>query len=279
MKLTVLVDNNTCIDHYFIGEPGVSYFVEEGNFKMLFDLGYSDVFLRNGAKMNVDFLNLDAIAISHSHLDHTWGLEPLIKAMTEAQLEDKACKRPLFVAHPDVFISKTFFGNDEFGMNVSLQKVEKYFKPNLSKNPVWLTDRLVFLGEIPRKNTFEAQQPIGKLEVGDDRIDDYSMDDSALVFCSKQGLVVITGCSHAGICNIIEHAKTVCRDNRIHDVIGGLHLLKPSADQLNGTVSYFGTLGSEAIHACHCTDLDSKIALSQVVKVLEVGVGMTFEYE
>lgn len=279
MKLKVLVDNNTCIDHYFIGEPGVSYLIEEGDYRLLFDLGYSDVFIRNGIKMDVDFLNMDAVAISHSHLDHTWGLEPLIKIMTEAQLEGKACNKPRFVAHPEAFIPKTYFGTDELGMNVSLEKVRKYFAPELTKSPLWLTERLVFLGEIPRLNSFEAKTAIGKLEINGQLIDDYNRDDTALVYRSGAGLVIITGCSHAGICNIIDYAKAVCGDERIADVIGGLHLLDPKPEQLDGTVDYFKYMGSKAIHPCHCTDLRSKIALSTVTEVLEVGSGMTLEYD
>lgn len=279
MKLKVLVDNNTCIDHYFIGEPGVSYLIEDGDYRVLFDLGYSDVFIRNGIKLEVDFLNLDAVAISHSHLDHTWGLEPLIKLMTEAQLEGKPYKRPRFVAHPEAFVPKTYFGTDELGMNVSLEKVQKYFAPALTKIPRWLTERLVFLGEIPRNNGFEAKTAIGKQEINGQLIDDYNMDDSALVYRAQEGLVIITGCSHAGICNIIEYAKTICGEERIVDIIGGFHLLDPSEAQLEGTIEYLGSLGSKGIHACHCTDLKSKLALSRVTEVMEVGSGMILEYK
>jgi len=57
MKLTVLVDNNTLIDRYFYGEPGVSYFIEDEGKRILFDVGYSDAFIRNAQKMNIDLLN------------------------------------------------------------------------------------------------------------------------------------------------------------------------------------------------------------------------------
>lgn len=103
-------------------------------------------------------------------------------------------------------------------------------------------------------------------------------EDSALVYQTSRGLVIMTGCSHAGICNLIEYAKTVCNDHRILDVIGGFHLQNPSKRQLEGTISYFKTLCPEAVHACHCTDLASKIALSRVVNLKEVGVGLSLCY-
>ena len=65
MELTVLVDNNTLIDRYFYGEPGVSYFIEDEGERILFDVGYSDVFIKNAQKMNIDLLNVGFLVLSH----------------------------------------------------------------------------------------------------------------------------------------------------------------------------------------------------------------------
>ncbi len=278
MKLTVLVDNNTLIDRYFLAEPGVSFYIEEGDMKILFDVGYSEIFLTNGEKMGVDFFNLDYLAISHSHLDHTWGLEPLVKRYSEEIMEGRRFKRPKLVAHPGVFDSRSFSGIEEIGMNIDKDRLFRYFDPNISSEPVWLTEKLVFLGEIPRNNDFESKVPIGKVLKNEKTVDDYNHDDTALCYKSDQGLVVITGCSHAGICNIIEYAKAVCQEDRVVDVIGGFHLQDPPKEQISGTMEYFKNLGAPLIHACHCTDLKSKIELSKVVELSEVGVGLTLEY-
>ena len=79
MKLTVLVDNNTLIDRYFLAEPGLSFLIEDGDTVVLFDTGYSDIFLKNAWKIGLSLTNIDYLVLSHGHLDHTWGLEPLIK--------------------------------------------------------------------------------------------------------------------------------------------------------------------------------------------------------
>lgn len=286
MKLKVLIDNNTLIDRYFIGEPGVCYYIESEGKKILFDLGYSDAFIKNGIKMQVDFNDVDYVVLSHSHLDHTWGMEPLIKWFNEVKMEGKQYKKPILVAHPQVFTPRSFNGDDEFGMTLSRDLVLKYVEDGLTSGPFWMTEHLVFLGQIPRLNGFEAKEPIGKIR-GEhslkgnegELIDDYSLDDSALCFKSQEGLVIITGCSHAGICNIAEYAKQVCGDDRIVDIVGGLHLQNPSLDQLEGTAAYLKDQHCQGVHACHCTDLASKIALSQVTNILEVGVGLELEYE
>ena len=277
MKLKVLIDNNTLIDRYFIAEPGVSYYIEDGGKKILFDVGYSDAFMKNANRMEISLINLDYLIISHGHLDHTWGLMPLFNFYTERVFENQNLKKPKLVAHKETFYSKTFNG-DEIGSLIDEDKLKNHFSIELSNEPVWITENLVFLGEIERTNDFENKTPIGKVHHNGITKDDYLVDDSALAYKTDNGIVIITGCSHAGICNIIEYAKKVCNEDRIIDVIGGFHLLDPEKEVIDKTVDYFNNQNIKEIHACHCTDLQSKIKLSKVVKLEEVGVGLELEY-
>jgi len=275
MKLTVLVDNNTAIGHYFSGEPALSFLIETEGKKILLDAGYSDLFIQNAEKMGLDLRTLDYITVSHGHFDHTWGLAALIKFHTEARMQKLPYNRPVLVAHPLAFKSKTVDGSHEIGSLIDEEQLTKHFNLQYSKEPLWLTERLVFLGEIARKTSFEAKRPLGK--VGQE--DDYLYDDTALAYKTADGLVVIAGCSHSGICNIIEQAKRVCQDDRIIDIVGGFHLLKTPEEQMQGTLDYFSNLKNTIVHACHCTDLQAKIALSSVVKLKEVGVGLKLKYQ
>jgi 7,8-dihydropterin-6-yl-methyl-4-(beta-D-ribofuranosyl)aminobenzene 5'-phosphate synthase len=278
MKLKVLVENNTLIDRYFRGEPGVSYYLEVNGKKILFDTGYSDLFIENAKKMDINLLNLDYLVLSHSHLDHTWGLQHLIQLYTEAKIEGKKYKKPELVTHPDTFASRIVENLDQVGSLISKEIAARHFDLNLKKAHFNLTENLIFLGEIERKNNFEAQNPIGKVLKKEKEEPDYIIEDSALAYNSSQGLVIITGCSHAGICNIIEKAKRIFKEEKILDVIGGFHLQNPSKKQLEGTKSYLSKLKPKAIHASHCTDLQSKIELAQVVELKEVGVGLKLDY-
>jgi 7,8-dihydropterin-6-yl-methyl-4-(beta-D-ribofuranosyl)aminobenzene 5'-phosphate synthase len=278
MKLTVLIDNNTLIDRYFLAEPGVSYLIEEEGKKILFDVGYSDAFITNAQKLSINLLDVDFVALSHGHLDHTWGLIPLVRLYTEGMIEGLKVKKPTLVTHPLTFLTRKMGNLPEIGSLLSEDKLSGYFHLELSREPVNLTERLMFLGEIERVHDFEAKNPIGKIFKNGVEKDDFLFDDSALVYKSPNGLIIITGCSHAGICNIVEYAKKVCGDERIVDVIGGFHLLDPSVEQLQGTIEYFKSLHPDSVHACHCTDLNSKIALSKVSDIKEVGVGLVLEY-
>jgi 7,8-dihydropterin-6-yl-methyl-4-(beta-D-ribofuranosyl)aminobenzene 5'-phosphate synthase len=279
MDLTVLVDNNTLIDRYLTAEPGLSILIEDEDISVIFDLGYSDLFLKNAEKLGKDLSCLDFLVLSHSHLDHTWGLDPFIRYLTERTIEGLAVKHPKLVAHPDVFSSVRVGDLAEIGCLVSKEKAGRHMELILSKTPVNLTSRLVFLGEIPRENTFEGQTPIGMKQTPDGPVPDLIFDDSALAYKSGQGLVIITGCSHAGICNIVSYAQQVCGQERIADIIGGFHLLNPSASQMAGTLAYFNRIKPVAFHACHCTDFDSKVALAGMAPLKEVGVGLSLHFD
>ena len=123
MKLTVLIDNNTLNDRYFLGEPGVSYFIETDGKKILFDVGYSDAFIQNARKLSIDLLNVDFVVLSHGHLDHTWGLIPLVRLYTERIFEEQNAKKPALVTHPLTLSSKKFGDLSEIGSLLTENKL------------------------------------------------------------------------------------------------------------------------------------------------------------
>lgn len=274
MKLSVLVDNNTLIDKNFYGEPGLSFYIEDKESRILFDTGYSDIFLRNASKMNIDIKSINYVILSHGHLDHTWGLTSLIGAVDYYSLPKKEIT---LLSHPATFMPKEDAG-EQIGMVASLDVLKRAFKVVATKTPFWINNQLVFLGEIERKHSFENRKPLGATVLDGKMAEDFLMDDSALVYKSNNGLVIITGCSHSGICNIIDNAIRVCEDDRIVDIIGGFHLLNPSNELLKETLAFISDIKPLQLHACHCTDLKSKIELSTVSNLVETGVGCEFEY-
>lgn len=278
MKLTVLVDNNTLIDRYFSAEPGVSYYLEADGLKVLFDTGYSDVFIDNACRMGIDLLDLDCVVLSHGHLDHTWGLAQLMRIYTEAALEGRGTRRPRLVAHPHALLPKKNDDLPQSGILFDKDTLASFFRLELSEVPYTISTNMVFLGQIERANDFEAQEPYGKVLIDGQEEDDYLLDDTALACMTPVGLVVVSGCSHSGICNIVEYARKVTGWRAVMDIIGGFHLMNPAEERLQGTVNYMKGLNLPALHACHCTDLKSKIALSEAADIIEVGVGLTLEF-
>jgi 7,8-dihydropterin-6-yl-methyl-4-(beta-D-ribofuranosyl)aminobenzene 5'-phosphate synthase len=278
MKLTVLVDNNTLIDRYFLSEPALSFFIEDEGTSVLFDTGYSEVFLHNSAKLGIDPLAADYLVLSHGHIDHTGGLDSLLKRGVERRLENRKSPLPHLVAHPAALLPKLLDMALPVGITVTRDAWVSMMDITESREPFRLTERILFLGEIERTFDFESSEPIGIRRDPSGDVPDYMIDDTALVYESDKGLVIISGCSHSGICNIVEQARILTGEERVFDIIGGFHLLDPSPQRLEGTAKYLSTLSLPCLSACHCTDLRSKLYLSKVAPLREVGSGLKIEY-
>lgn len=268
MKLKVLVDNNTYIDQYYWGEPAVSYFIEDEDVKLLFDVGYSNLFLKNAAKMDVNLENINAIVISHGHDDHTGGLKYYFQEIDKSNIS--------IIAHPDAFKEK-IIGDLKICSPILEEELKYKCKLNLSKSPMKVSKNITFLGEIPKLNNFESRKPIGKQIFKETRANDLLFDDSALVYESKNGIYIITGCSHSGICNIIEYAKLVCKDNRVLGVIGGFHLFKLN-EQVSKTIDYLKENNVEKLYPCHCTSFAVRAEIHKAMPIKEVGVGLELNW-
>ncbi|MFT8315721.1 MAG: MBL fold metallo-hydrolase [Clostridium sp.] len=268
MKLKVLVDNNTYIDQYYCGEPAVSYYIEDEDIRLLFDVGYSDLFLKNSNALDIDLENINVITISHGHNDHTGGLKYYFS---------QKCKNNIsIIAHPDAFKEKVE-DNLKISSPILQEELEEKCNLILSKKPKKISKHITFLGEIPQINDFENRKCIGKQVVGETSIDDYVIDDTALVYKSENGIYIITGCSHSGICNITEYAKEVCKDNRVLGIIGGFHLFELT-EQVSKTIDYLKQNNLRELYPCHCTSFVVKAEIHKVLPVKEVGVGLEINW-
>ncbi|MBU1106627.1 MAG: MBL fold metallo-hydrolase [Candidatus Riflebacteria bacterium] len=234
LKISFLVDDNPgpgCP-----GEHGLSIFIE-ADIKILFDAGQSRLFLENAGRLGVDPASVDCLVLSHGHYDHGNGFEFL----TGERL----------ICHPDCFIRRY---RDKDSTSIGLKFDRHFAKKNfdlvLSAEPLKLSESVFFLGAIPRSNSFESKQTSFFKEDG---TPDFVSDDSALVIDTDEGLVVIAGCGHSGICNIIEYAKSITGKSRIAAVAGGFHL-KDGSPAIMPTVAYLMNSGVELLMPCHCVD-------------------------
>lgn len=135
MKLDILVDNNTYIDEYYLGEPALSYYIEDCGKYILFDTGYSDLCTRNAKALNLDMSLISTIVLSYGHNDHTGGLEYL---MNQGILNNYK-----IVAHPDAFKKRKYNGND-IGSPVSEKELKDYAELILSRKPIKISKNIYF---------------------------------------------------------------------------------------------------------------------------------------
>ena len=223
--------------------------------------GHSTVFLKNAERLGIDISKVvKTIVLSHGHWDHGDGLRFL--------------NGQNLIAHPKIFM-KRFRKNDNSNIGLALGKEEilKRFRLITSSQPYKISEGIIFLGEIPRNNSFESQTTSFVDENGKP---DFVPDDSAIAIVEKDGLFVVSGCAHSGICNIIEHAKVVTGLQQVKGVIGGFHLKHNNKQTLN-TISYFKAQNIQYVYPSHCTELPALSAFQDSFNIKQVKTGMMIE--
>jgi 7,8-dihydropterin-6-yl-methyl-4-(beta-D-ribofuranosyl)aminobenzene 5'-phosphate synthase len=241
MRISVLAENHS--GPYTAAEYGLSYLIEYDDKRLLFDTGQSNLFLKNAEIMNVSMDNIDMIILSHGHFDHGNGLSYLSGSS--------------LVCHPGCFV-KRYRRSDRMyiGLKNSRDELSWMFNLITSADPFKITEKIIFMGEIPRLTDFESRATSFVFENG---TPDFVMDDSGLVLILPEGLFVVTGCGHSGIVNMLEHAKKITGIKKLFGVIGGFHL-KENDLQTKETIKYLNESGIKNVLPSHCTDLPALAA-------------------
>jgi 7,8-dihydropterin-6-yl-methyl-4-(beta-D-ribofuranosyl)aminobenzene 5'-phosphate synthase len=221
---------------------------------MLFDFGFSpDVAVRNAEMMDIDLKEVEAVALSHGHMDHWGGVATVASKIGRKGLE--------FVAHPAVFRSSRYAIRDKVRIDMPAPdrgELEGYgFDVVETKQPYSLLDgNVLFLGEIPRTTAFEKGMPNAYFEEDGERMIDRLEDDTALVMRLKEkGLIVLSGCAHSGIINTVEYAREVTGVEKVHVVMGGFHLTGPAFEPIIDDTLLFmkEIIAPDYVVPAHCT--------------------------
>lgn len=255
MTLTVLVDN--VAKDAFGAEHGLSFHVQHNGCQLLFDTGHSDLFLRNAKACHINLDNLSTIVLSHGHWDHGNGLE---------YVSDKR-----LICHPSVFTKRYRNGEQEnIGLSLNKETIEKQFRVVARRRPYYLDQDVLFLGEIPRIHSFEHTPFNYHNEKGET---DAIPDDSALVLIDHGELIILSGCAHSGICNIISYAQSITGIRKIKAVFGGFHL-KHDDERLQATIEFFRKRKIKNIYPSHCTQLPAMTKFRSLLGAKQLKAGM-----
>ena len=179
------------------------------------------------------------------------------------------------IMHPMALIPK--YGSETYiGASISAEEAASYtYVPSVE--PYFITPNIAFLGEIPQIHDFEPRVQLGNVKIGDKTEPDYLIDDTALAIKTSTGVVVITGCSHSGICNIINQAKKVFNGETVTTVLGGFHLRSADNKRLQKVADFFAANVTGTVYAGHCTGFNAKYLLNTKVPVEEAFVGRIIE--
>jgi 7,8-dihydropterin-6-yl-methyl-4-(beta-D-ribofuranosyl)aminobenzene 5'-phosphate synthase len=231
----------------------IRVFRGEKSSSILFDTGGSKRgMVENAERMAINLSEVECIVVSHGHYDHFGGLEAAVKAIGKKDL-------PIIV-HENMFKTRGSTNANGKVRQYPDFPTEKQLSPAklvITKQPSLIVDDMVCItGEIPRKTSFETGYLQHKAFMnGSWKSDPLIMDERAVAISIKgKGLVVLSGCAHAGIINTITYAQQITGIKKVHAVIGGFHLAgKTFEKRIQPTIEELQKINPELIVASHCT--------------------------
>ncbi len=274
VRVTVLAENSVVVPFNVIGEHGFSAFVETPDFNFLFDTGQGKALVNNALALKKDLSSIKFLYLSHGHYDHTGGMENLLKI-----------KSPLTVyTHKDAFL-KRYWSKNNVKIYVGIPFSKAYLE-SLGANFVYekefreIEKGIYSSGEVERKTRFEKIDEEMKVEnENGELVQDQIWDDFSLAIDTSKGLVVILGCAHSGIVNILNHFINKTGKKEIYAVIGGTHLGFATDEQINATLEVIDKYNIQKLGASHCTGLEVGAKLYNKLKdrFFFAGVGSVLE--
>jgi 7,8-dihydropterin-6-yl-methyl-4-(beta-D-ribofuranosyl)aminobenzene 5'-phosphate synthase len=256
-RLTILCDNSVGMPFGGVGEHGFACHIETDNGHYLFDTGQGLGILQNAAALKKDLRRIDSVMISHGHYDHTGGLPSVLSV-----------RGPVDVyGHPDMFVERSWSdGTTRRFIGIPyrrgyLESLGARFKHG--SDWVEVGPGIHLTGEIPRKTVFETGDPrmTALREDGSSVHPDPLSDDLSVVVESDRGLIIVLGCAHAGMINIMDDVLEKFKRDRIYAVIGGTHLGFSTKHQFEETLKAIDRFNIERIGVSHCTGLEKAAML------------------
>ncbi|MDD2234670.1 MAG: MBL fold metallo-hydrolase [Desulfitobacteriaceae bacterium] len=249
LKINILVENRTQRKN-IIAEHGLSILVENNGFKVLFDVGQSNVFSLNAKTDRIDLSEIDALVISHGHFDHAGGVPEFCR------LNKKA---PIYV-HPDAFCKRYIgrHGRPASGCIGVPWSCEDSIRNRMIfvREPTKIHSNIILSGEVlkdPAKKKVSTGLIKKKAEGNYEK--DPVLDEQFMLVQGKKGIYLFSSCSHPGIINCLSYAKKLASESQIYGVIGGLHLERYNDEQLRNLATDFKSAGVKKIIPLHCTKI------------------------
>ena len=254
LHITIL---STMLADAGIGEWGFSALVEVDGHRILFDTGARpDTVKQNAAELKIDLASVPDVVLSHNHDDHVGGLLTLrrdVRGRQAGALARAHVATGIFWSRPTATGKE---GNAALGLRSEYEALGGAFVEH--KGPEEILPGVWVTGPVPRVHPERNwSRDVGKVMTPAGLVDDTVPEDMSLVFDTPKGLVVLTGCGHAGIVNTAEHARRTVRLAPLHAVVGGLHLFALSDEKLDWTAGKLRDFGLANLLGAHCTGIEA----------------------
>ena len=252
-KITIL---STMLSDFHTGEWGFSAMIEVDGERILFDAGSREnTVLQNAKELKINLDNLDNIFISHNHKDHTGGLITLKKEYPNS-FKNAHVGEGIFYSRPN----PDGDGNYILSSRNTLENLGIKFISH--KNPTQLVPGVWTTGQVPRKYDEKNWSGVSKMiDSEGNTVEDIIPEDQSLFFDTENGIVLISGCGHAGLANTLDYVQKIIPGRPIYKIIGGFHLLKLSNDKLEWTAGKMREAGVNYFVGAHCTGLNSTYSI------------------
>jgi 7,8-dihydropterin-6-yl-methyl-4-(beta-D-ribofuranosyl)aminobenzene 5'-phosphate synthase len=252
LKITVL---STMLADAGIGEWGFAALVEADGRRILFDTGNApDTALKNARGLGINLTDIPDVILSHNHADHTGGLALLRREMGKSN--PKALARAhigkgALYSRPSSQGEQNHLLREKAAYEAAGGVFVEHDRPVELHPGVWLT------GPVPRKHPERNWSRVGKVKTPEGLVEDTIPEDMSLVFDTEQGLVVLSGCGHAGVINTLEYARAKVRAAPVHAAIGGFHLFALDDDGVDWTAQKMREAGLQNLLGAHCTGVEA----------------------
>jgi 7,8-dihydropterin-6-yl-methyl-4-(beta-D-ribofuranosyl)aminobenzene 5'-phosphate synthase len=238
-----------------LGEWGFSALIEADGHRVLLDTGaHPDTVLENARDLKIDLSNVSDVILTHNHWDHISGLMTLRKEMMK---KNPSALAVVHVAR-GIFYSRPAPEGEQNRMIALKKEYEatggRFIEHDAAAElfpGAWLS------GPVPRKYPERNWSVSGKVETPAGLVEDTIPEDQSLVLNTPEGLVVITGCGHAGIINILTFARQKFLDEPVEAVIGGLHLFPATDEHLDWTADKMKEFKVANLMGAHCTGIEA----------------------